>query len=181
MNLNLKLNAPSGMNYKTMSIPLKLCLALLIIGIVFKVLHLPGSLLLIIASSGLILILYMIRFANKENKVFSDFLKVFLITSIIINGIFTFLHLPYKSIFQVISFLTVITWIIWELIQYCISDKSQNQSNEKKSKVIYLITTTLIITGTFFKIMHWPFASVLLLSGLFICVVIFIKELVDAK
>jgi len=149
--------------------PLRLLISLLIIGMLFKIIHWPYSSILIISAFSGIAVLYPIRFKNKTNKALLDYIKLVLVISWVLNSLFTLYHLPYGLLFKIITPIAFISWFAMEGLYYF----SANGLKPIPLKYygIYVITGLLLLLGLAFKIMHWPYSTLLLILGFSLSVI----------
>lgn len=153
---------------KTLTLPIRITLALLIIGILFKIQNLPFSRQIILISGTIISILYTIRFFLKKNKVVLDYVKLPLViiwVSIYLVKMIHILNIHY--LFNIILFALFGYWFINEGTSYFSNNRKLKKS--KLLKAIYyalsIVTFLLILFGAFFKIQHWPYSSIMLTIG----------------
>lgn len=165
------------MKKKILGAPLRISIAFLIVGMLFKIQHWPYANLIIVSAFIAIALLYSFRFGNKEKKILLDYIKLSLVVFWSVNGIFTILHLPYKVIFQLIASISFILWLLLEGISYF--KQSQETVKTDLSKIIsngiFVVASMLTIAGIMFKIMHWPGAAYLLISGLLLGAICLLK------
>ncbi len=105
--------------YSINKLMLFISLSLIGIGLNFKIFHVLYEYNEIIITIGVIslIITYYFRFSKKQNKSFEDFNKLILLFFWSISAVFTVNHLPYKEIFQVLTGLSFLVWIILSFIR----------------------------------------------------------------
>jgi len=163
---------------KSFSIPIRISIALLIIGMLFKILSWPLDQEIMIVSFVVLAICYSLRFYQKVKKKSLDYIKVILVLSWVLNGLFSILHIPYNFMFQVIAFIAFLTWFIIEGTHYFIKDEETERSKEAfQGKIIWNIVMILgtlgIVLGALFKFLNWEYAIPVLVSGC-ICITLYI-------
>ena len=146
---------------KILTLPLRIALSILIIGLLFKIMHWPYSDYIMCSSFIIILILYPIRFWKKRKKAIIDWVKLVFVLLWTINGIIVVEHLPFKYIS---STLTLFFFIVWLIIEFT-SNRKKVKENLLHSEIPF-IAGFFIIIGGIFKIMHWPGATIILIIGL---------------
>jgi len=170
--------------HKILRAPLRMCISILFIGIMFKIMHWPFANILIIAPIVIIAILYPFRFAYKKQKLPIDFVKLFLVLFWALNAIFTLLHWPYAMVFRTIAFVLLMTWLTFEGLNYFdINLKDSSEKNRSKffSIVLFILAAFFIMIGSAFKMMHWPGTGLFMIFGFIFAVVWVIKDLILTK
>ncbi|MCF8296312.1 MAG: hypothetical protein K9J13_02105 [Saprospiraceae bacterium] len=167
---------------KILKSPLLISIGILLIGILFKIQHYPYADWIVSIAFTSISVLYIFRFVNKKKKTLLNILKLVLVVSWSINGIFTLLHLPFGYIFGLISSVSFIAWFWLEGFAY-FGNRNSKDSNPMLniSNWIYSISAILILVGAFFRISHWPGGILLLISGLILAFIWFVFEIFDIK
>ncbi len=146
---------------KILTSPIRISIAVLIIGILFKIMHWPyGNIIITVAFSS-ISILYIFRFLNKTNKKWLDYAKLLLVVSFSIRGIFVILHLPFKDVLNIVALIAVIGWLALGGYKDYYGSKTKSLWQNMVG-----IGAVVIFVGALFKIMHWPGASIMLVFGL---------------
>ncbi len=139
----------------------RISIGFLIIGAMFKIMHWPAANVIVIGSLLSIGLFSAARFIAIKTKVALDYIRLMLAESFVINAIFGFLHWPYKVIPWTLLFISFILWIWFDGFAF-----SQNKTpKEKIPDVILIIGGILVVFGVIFKIMHWPYAGIMLLIG----------------
>ena len=83
------------------SAPVRFCIGILIVGIMFKIMHWPGGSIIMSVAFGLILIFYALKVKSLKKRTNIDYIKLILIGFWSIQGILSINHLPYSEIFRV--------------------------------------------------------------------------------
>ena len=139
----------------------RISIGFLIIGAMFKIMHWPAANVIVIGSLLSIGLFSAARFIAIKTKVALDYIRLMLAESFVINAIFGFLHWLYKVIPWTLLFISFILWIWFDGFAF-----SQNKTpKEKIPDVILIIGGILVVFGVIFKIMHWPYAGIMLLIG----------------
>ncbi|WP_204344507.1 GldL-related protein [Psychroserpens algicola] len=165
------MNKPAS---KILTLPLRLAVIILIYGALFKVMHWPYANPLMGFGSISILLLYLIRFFYKKEKVILDYVKLVIVLLWVfkyIIGVFHIMSLPY--IFEILLLVLCIWWLIEEGLDFISNRKLKGHLFLKSLYYLFFgLTTCLLVVGIIFKIQHWPYGNimftlgVLLLSGL---------------
>ncbi len=139
----------------------RISIGFLIIGAMFKIMHWPGANVILLGSLLFIGLFSAARFISIKAKLPLDYIRLMLAESFVINAIFGFLHWPYKVIPWILLFISFILWIWYDGFAF-----SQNKTpKEKIPDVILIIGGILVGFGIIFKIMHWPYAGIMLVIG----------------
>ena len=163
---------------KTLSIPIRISVSILLIGLLFHILHWPYSIYIISVSFCAISILYVFRFINKATKTSLDIVKLVLVISWSLHGIWTILHLAYITPIRLLAIISGIIWLIAEGFQYFRTDEPQDFGIKTKiSNLIFILASILIILGVTFKIIHFPHATTLLIGGVACAIIWLIGDL----
>ena len=162
----------------------KILISILIIGILFKVQHWPFANGLLLIAYSLIGLLYPIRFFYKKRKRLIDYIKLILIMSWSLDGVFFTLHLPYRNWVEILVGASFLLWVILELINFFRQFNNLGSAKEKlvilkelRPKTIFEIAGLVTFLGAIFKIQHWPYGLVLLIVGLSLVCVGLLKDL----
>lgn len=162
---------------KILRAPLRISIAVLIVGVMFKIMHWPFGAWIIVFGFSLIAVLYPFRFMNKKSKVLLDYARLLFVICWAVYGIFAALHLPYKIIFDVLRSISFVFWIIMEGINYFSKVKEKKSGTINIiSYIIIAISAALVLVGALFKIMHWPGAGPMLVVGLSLVVIWFLLD-----
>lgn len=163
----------------TMKITGNISLAMLGLGTVFKIMHWPGS--------GILLVLgfFIICAVFFPVAVFTNYRKsekkqnLFLHISVLIGGvffmtgvIFKIMHWPGSAMLLLIGYFALLFLFLPTLLYVHIK-----KDQAKKLKRIYILgIVSLIIYGlsSMFKMFHWPGAAILMLLGAFLLIGLFL-------
>ncbi|MCD6065704.1 MAG: hypothetical protein K0S33_530 [Bacteroidetes bacterium] len=167
---------------KILTGPIRIAIALLLIGALFKIQHwLYGDLLMVTAFVA-IAILYVFRFSWKNTKKPVDHVKLVFVVCWSFNGVFTIMHFPGKLVFQIITLISFLAILFMGGINYFGNKDEEGSDDEKQDRMQNLsrwikgLATALILIGAVFKIMHWPYALYFLFAGMTVLVIWFLKD-----
>jgi len=163
---------------KKFGIPIRIAIGFLFIGMIFKIFDWLLAKEIMIIGFVVLATCYILRFYQKKEKLSLDYIKVILVLSWVLNGIFSILHIPYNFAFQIIAFLAFLTWFIMEGTHYFIAEDKNNAKTENYlGKVLWnlviILGTLGVVVGALFKILHWEYALPVLVSGL-LCILLYI-------
>jgi hypothetical protein len=162
--------------HKILTWPLRIAFAICILGLLAKLMFWPFNNIAINAGCALLFCLYPFRFAKKNNKKFLDYVKLVMVASGTILIVLQFNHLPYVFIFQ---FLTIVTYSIWFIFEgYGYFSGTQSANEKKINTALLVIASAGVIVGLIFKIQHWQGAQILIICGLVIGLILFVKDMV---
>ncbi len=164
---------------RKLSLQLRVYLAVYIISVLFDLMHWPFYTELTVVSVVGLMLSYSFRFYNKENKDFIDHIKLFFVITWslnTINGVLYLIKLP--------PFLSLLPYgiLIWLLTTRKITyvelfGALRLKKNENKLyTVVFLIAVISIFLGVLFILMHWPYASIMLIIGLLLFSMIVILD-----
>lgn len=166
---------------KTLILPLRLALVILIIGALFKVMYWPYSKELMFFGSISIGVMYLIRFLNKKPKLKLDYVKLALVmvwTLSYFIKVFHLYNIPY--VIEICLTILFIWWFSEEGYSYFKNRKFKKRGLVKVSYYILVaIASVGILFGILFKIQHWPYGSLLFMLGtITLCLILIIDYLV---
>ncbi|MEK6153686.1 hypothetical protein WIW50_10525 [Flavobacteriaceae bacterium 3-367] len=164
---------------KVLKIPLRLGIAVLILGILIKIQDWSphANIIMVTALTG-IAVMYSIRFLKKTKKRFLDYVKLILVVVWCTNVVFSIFHLPYEGILEIITFITFLIWTVLEGTAYF----ARNEDDRKISldqimwNGIMVIGSLAIIAGVISKILYYDYATPLLLLGFFLIAVYILRD-----
>ena len=146
-------------------------IALLIVGALFKILHWEGALPLLIIGPILIISSEIYTLLKNINRSFQNYTHTIFISLFFSYFVAHFLHYQYAYGFLILGAIVYIINLIYSsFLKKNQPEEGGEKSNEKIGfmAIIQFVYTFLIIIGALFKIMHWPGANILLISGLVI-------------
>lgn len=154
---------------KVLKIPIRIGIAILLLGILLKIQQLtPYANEIIVASVGLIAVCYTIRFWRKDQKLFLDYVKLILVDVWCINVVFSVWHLPYDYVFESITFISFLIWAVLEGTAYFAKENEETDisMNQILWNGLVVLGSLSIIGGIMFKILHIGYSDILLGIGL---------------
>lgn len=160
--------------------PLRIALSILIIGSLFKIMHWPYANLIMVCAFSIIFIAYPLRFWKKSNKLLVDYIKLLGVCVWTIRGVFSILHLNYSDVLTLLTLLFFGAWVVLEALNYIKPEQEQNSKLsvvETITSLIFAFGAVFVIFGFAFKILHWPYANILLIIGLCSAALWFLKDL----
>ncbi|NJB70084.1 hypothetical protein GGR42_000546 [Saonia flava] len=169
---------------KYLTIPIRISLLLILVGMLFKALHwIP------VFTNGIILcsfvaisILYSLRFSKKQTKGSIAYIKLVLVIFWSLNGIFTILHLPYGEVFQIVSLIAFLFWTAMEGTSYFFNKEAQeNNTSYLLWNGIMILGAFSIVLGTLFSFLNWDYAVPLLVFGISSVVVYILRDVFAQK
>lgn len=164
---------------KILTIPLRIALAVLLLGMLFQIAHWPYATEIILFAFVSIGILYPFRFGKKTQKKFLDYIKLILVVFWSFNGIFMALDFAYILFFQIVIAISFLIWIILEGTAYFLDDDRKTRNN--RSQVLWnlamVLGTLAIIIGSLLNLLNWQFAIPLMVFGVVIILVYILKDI----
>jgi len=167
---------------KILTMPLRLSIVVLLMGMLMKVLEWPMAKEVMFVSFTVIGILYIFRFFKKTSRYFVDYVKMVLVFFWTTNGIFRIMDFPYTILFQVIIAISFVLWFILEGTAYFLDEdrKVKNSTNQLIWNFVMVAGTLAIIIGSILKILNWEFAVHLLTLGIVILAAYILKDVFKA-
>lgn len=157
---------------------LKFSIGIVILGSLFKILHWPYGNIFILSGFSAIMLFYFLRFLYKPDKNLSNISKLLIVVFFCSHKLFTIFHLPYKEYLLYAALVALIGHYIADGFRIFTFDNYSNSDIAPKySKAFHPIFLGVAILGALFKIMHWPYAGVLLTLGLSLLAIWFIKDM----
>lgn len=154
----------------TMKITGNAGLGLIAMGTVFKIFHWPGaSIILLLGFASILLFSFpaIIWLNNKESqsagKGLMNFSLLIGASSLMTGILFKVMHWPGASPLLICGWLIIIGLFLPVLLW-----SKFKETNSKKEKSIYIVGALALSVfefATLFKIMHWPGAAILMISG----------------
>jgi len=138
--------------------------ALAAIGWLMLILHLNGSRLVFILGGILCILAYTFRTAWKQHKNATDWAKLILVVCIFTRGIVGVNHWPFPNWLWISCGVIILASLLYIFFK---DPNSLIPSSSRfiVSKVFFSAAACLIVIGAMFKIMHWPWAGILLSAG----------------
>jgi len=164
---------------KILKAPLRISVALLLLGIIARIMEWPNAAQIVITAFVAIGVLYTIRFWKKQPKLFVDYVKLVLIVFSTANGLFEMMNFSYTIFFQIIIGAAFVTWFVMEGTAYFMDDdrKAKNTTLQIWWNIAMVMGTLSIIVGSLMKILQWEFATPLLFMGILVVALYILKDL----
>ncbi|MBU3025713.1 hypothetical protein [Zobellia galactanivorans] len=167
---------------KILKTPLRISIAVLLLGMLSRIFHWPHAPKAILVAFIAILVLYGIRFYRKHTKEFIDYVKLVMVVSWTLNGIFRVLDLPFTLLFQILIAISFITWFIMEGTAYFLDE--DRRAKNSMARVIWnfamVIGALAIIVGSLLNILNETYAIPLMAVGIAIIVAYILKDVFAA-
>ena len=163
---------------KILTVPLRISIALLLMGMLMKVLEWPLASQIMLVSFIAIALLYIVRFWKKGKVQFIDYVKLILVTFWTLNGVLRVLDFQYSIFFQIITAISFIIWFILEGTAYFLDDdrKAKNSNAQLAWNFSMVVGTLCIISGSLLKLLNWNFAIPLLVFGIAVVTAYILKD-----
>lgn len=145
--------------------PIRVGIAIIILGALFKILHWPGANLIFMIGCIATIFTQLGIFILTRPKRPRDYIVSTFIIPFITYYMMKVLHWPGSSIPLTIATITLIAALSYQLITPEV-DVLQLKKDNKNARIVYLTSIVLVIFGAMLKIMHWPMANPLLIAGL---------------
>jgi len=169
----------SAITTKKLNFPLRLSMALYVISLLFHVMRWPLNEKLTVVSVIGLLLFYSFRFYNKPTKDFIDHIKLFFVILWSLTTINKSLHLIYlPDLYGFLPYFILFWLMMIKRVSYTNLFGELRLRNKEKAiyAIVFIIAVVGIFSGALFKIMHWPYGSILLIIGLFLFSVIIIVD-----
>ena len=154
---------------KQLTTPLRIAIVILTVGLLSKALQWWSfSDTIIFTGFGLIAGLYSYRFWKKTIKGSIAYIKLVLVIFWCLNGIFTIMDFAFSEIFQIISLIAFVFWVVMEGTSYfSVEDNDINKNNFKYLlwNAIMILGAIAIVMGGLFSVLNWEYAIYILVLG----------------
>ena len=154
---------------KQLTTPIRIAIIILITGLLSKALQWWSfSDAIIFTGFGLIAGLYSYRFWKKTTKGSIAYIKLILVIFWCLNGIFTIMDFAFSEIFQIISLIAFVFWVVMEGTSYfSVEDNDINKNNFKYLlwNAIMILGAIAIVMGGLFSVLNWEYAIYILVLG----------------
>ena len=153
---------------KILKLPLRISIAVLLVGMLAKILEWPFAKEIMLVGFSAIATLYLFRFLKKSEKHFIDYTKLVLIVFWASNGICRVLDFPYTLFFQIITAIAFVIWFIMEGTAYFLDEdrRAKNSIGQILWNCLLVAGTLGVIAGTILKVLDWAYAIHLLSLGI---------------
>lgn len=144
-------------------------IAFLILGILFKIMHWPYSDVLLIVGFPCIGLGYVIHFFLKTEKSALDFIKLGLVETWALHGIFGYMDWPGYVFLRYSALVFFVAWLIMGGPRSYFEGQNLDKDSflYKWSIPVLVLLILCIGIGALYKIMHWPGADLLTNIGMF--------------
>lgn len=165
-------------NKKILKLPLRISLAILLSGIMAKMLEWPYATKLFLAGFAALGLLYAIRFLYKAEKKVLDFIKLVLVSFWSLYGIFTVMNFPYTLFFLTMTAIAFLLWFIMEGTAYFLDEdrRAKNSLYHILWNCALVLGTLGVIAGSLLKILHWDYSLHLLSLGITMIAAYILKD-----
>lgn len=163
---------------KILNTPLRISIVILLLGMLAKILQWPYAMGITFIGFLAIGVLYAIRFWNKGQKQYVDYVKLILVLFWTTNGLLRILDFPYTLFFQIVTAIAFIIWFVMEGTAYFLNEdrRVKNSISQILWNCAMVIGTLAVISGSLLKILEWAFAIPLLVFGLVLIVAYILKD-----
>lgn len=179
---------------KNINLFLRFSIAVIILGILFKIFHLQFAFILFIVGALGIIVFYSLRFLQKQPKKLLDYSKLFLVVTFLIHYVLRVFHYSFNTIFSLLFQIALVVFIILSIRdvffvkhENVIENDREHRSNTTHKNINYLLYALAaigIVLGSQFKILHWQFGfitgDILLTIGLLSATAAVIRGLGDS-
>ncbi|MFD0963688.1 hypothetical protein [Pseudofulvibacter geojedonensis] len=136
---------------KAIKVLSRLSLIPLIIALIFKSMHWPGSLFLLIASAFLLMLFYGIKFFKTKEKSTSEYFKI---ATIVGFTIYVFIDVVLDFNILGLNHLYKILLLAYLVVKFQYEGTSTKQNI--LATIFFWFGALLLVGGSFLKLMHWP-------------------------
>ncbi|VAW15664.1 hypothetical protein MNBD_BACTEROID03-2335 [hydrothermal vent metagenome] len=163
---------------KILKLPIRISIAILLIGMLAKVLEKPYVSKIMLFGFFALGILYMFRFLKKKQKQFIDYTKLVLVVFWVANGIFRVMDFPYTLFFQIVTAIAFIIWFVMEGAAYFLDEdrRAKNSTTQILWNCTLVLGTLGVISGSLLRILHWDYAIHLLSLGITLIAAFILKD-----
>ncbi len=145
---------------KILKLPLRISIAILLMGMLAKIMEWPNASNIMLFGFFSIGILYVFRFLKKPTRQFIDYTKLVLVVFWATNGIFRVLEFSYALFFQIISAIAFVTWFVMEGTAYFLDEdrRAKNSISQILWNCVLVLGTLGVISGSLLKLLNWDYA-----------------------
>ncbi|MFK7814277.1 MAG: hypothetical protein AB8B59_17395 [Maribacter sp.] len=165
-------------NKKILKLPLRISLAVLLAGIISKMLEWPYATEFLLGGFATLGFLYAIRFVAKTEKRFLDYIKIVLVAFWSLYGVFTVMNFPYTLFFLTMTSIAFVLWFIMEGTAYFLDEdrRAQNSLYHILWNCALVLGTLGVIAGSLLKILHWDYSFHILSLGITLIAAYILKD-----
>ena len=159
---------------------IRILISITFIAILFRLMHWPNSMYLFLIGLGGIFILYPIRFYLKKDKVVLDYIKLVFVELFCFTRFVKIHHLLKIDTLIIVTEIIGVIWVLFEIFNFINNVKPRYEPIIPKLNSNYFFIL-IILTGALFKLMHWPYANILLVIGFVVLALFFIYDTLKHK
>lgn len=143
-------------------------LALLIAGVLLKIMHWPGADISFVAAWVLVLIAMVWRSIAHHPIALRTFLRDLFRLVLVSLWLLHVMHLPGRAVawWVLVGCACGVLWV----------DRARLWPKGGKKPWLLALAGSSVVAGVLFKIMHWPYADLLLITGLLALVVLWLFD-----
>lgn len=155
-------------NKKILKLPLRISLAILLSGLLAKMLEWPFAKEILLFGFASLGVMYALRFFHKSEKGFVDFTKFTLVIFWSMYGVFNVLNFPYSLFLLIMTAIAFVLWFIMEGTAYFLDEdrRSRNSLYHILWNFVLVLGALAVISGALLKILNWDYALHLLSLGI---------------
>jgi hypothetical protein len=163
---------------KILKLPLRISLAILLSGILAKMLEWPYATKIILSGFATLGLLYVIRFISKSEKKILDYIKLVLVSFWSLYGIFTVMNFPFTLFFLTMTAIAFVLWFIMEGTAYFLDEnrRSKNSTYHILWNCALVLGALGVISGSLLKILNWDYSLHLLSLGITMIAAYILKD-----
>lgn len=150
------------MNIKLHS-PLKLGVALVIVGMLFRIQHWEYANQILISGILVMVLGYGYDLFRKEKRGVFDFIKMGLVVLMAIGYVANLLHRSIPPLLAEAAYYAF--WGFLLLVGWEFLTRGKQGTEAKITAVVYGVSVCLILVGVVFKIQHWEGGTALIIGG----------------
>ena len=165
---------------KKFSLAISISVAVMLMGMLLKIIHYPFAALTVLTGQCLISLFYILRFISRTDKNALSIIKLVFVLSYCITGALNILDWPYSAPLKIIYLFALVIWAVLEVFHYYKFGEFSFSMNVQKFPTLY-IGAALVIVGAMFKIQHWPSSSVMLTCGFVLVAFSFVWDVLKGR
>lgn len=143
---------------KKYSVAIRIALAFYILSVLFEIMRWEAGAAFALFPAIAVTLLYLLRYQAKEDKVKLDHTKLFIVL-FWFAGIAWAYEVPYVRQIFYLSWISLSLFVLYTLL------KQNKLVSLIQLNLIALSSIPVIALGLLFKILHWPFNHIFLVSG----------------
>lgn len=151
-------------------------LGVLIVALVFRVMHWPGTDLLPVIAWLVAVAAVVARIAARVPLTVEVAVRDLFFFGLVSVLVVTMLHLPGRGVAWTMLAAGAVGTVWFNRYRF-LPDKGASQLTEG----LFLLATSFILVGALFRIQHWPFATAMLIAGLVLAACWFVASMRNDK